>query len=193
MSAATASASTCSTSTGARLAAEPAPDLVAVGRIGPARGVRGDVFVEPWTDDPAARFAAGAMLRTEPIEAGPLTVEVTNFAGSKLVVHFAGVDHRTAAARLHGVQLMVPASERAPLDDPDEFYASDLIGLMARTVAGAELGPVRDVVNLAGAEYLVLESEGHEQLVPFVTAIVPTVDIARGLVVLEPPEGLFEL
>ncbi|MFN2518683.1 MAG: ribosome maturation factor RimM, partial [Jatrophihabitantaceae bacterium] len=44
---------------------EPDAELVAVGRIGPARGIRGDVFVEPWTDDPAARFAAGSTLRTQ--------------------------------------------------------------------------------------------------------------------------------
>ncbi|MFN2518480.1 MAG: ribosome maturation factor RimM, partial [Jatrophihabitantaceae bacterium] len=154
---------------------------------------RGDVFVEPWTDDPASRFAPGSVLRTEPVEAGPLTVEVANLGGSKLVIHFAGVDDRAAAEVIHGARLLVPAAERPVLEDPDEFYASDLVGLMARTVSGAELGPVRDVLNVAGAEYLVLDADGRERLVPLVAAIVPTVDIAGRVVVIDPPEGLFDL
>ncbi|PZS27713.1 MAG: ribosome maturation factor RimM [Pseudonocardiales bacterium] len=174
------------------MVADPDDELVAVGRIGPPRGVRGDVFVEPWTDDPTERFAAGSVLRTDLTEAGPLTVESANLGGSKLVLHFVGVDDRTAAEALHRVRLMVPTSARPPIDDPDEFYASDLVGLIARTEAGTEFGPVRDVVNLAGAEYLVLNVDGREQLVPFVAAIVPTIDVAGGVVVIDPPEGLFD-
>jgi 16S rRNA processing protein RimM len=175
------------------LTADAGAEIVAVGRIGPARGVRGDVFVEPWTDDPGRRFAAGSVLHTEPAEAGPLTVEAANVGGSKLVIRFAGVADRGAAEALRGVRLVVPAADRPVLDDPEEFYASDLVGLIARTVTGAELGPVRDVLNLAGAEYLVLDVGGGERLVPFVVAIVPTVDVGAGVVVIDPPEGLFDL
>jgi 16S rRNA processing protein RimM len=170
-----------------------AAELVAVGRIGPPRGIRGELFVQPWTDDPDTRFAAGAVLRTEPADAGPLTVESSSSAGGKLVVHFAGVTDRTAAEALRGVRLMVPAAERPPIEDPDEFYATDLIGLAARTVTGEQLGPVRDVLNAAGADYLVLEIDGRERLVPFVSAIVPTVDLPGRTVVIDPPEGLFDL
>jgi 16S rRNA processing protein RimM len=168
-------------------------ELVAVGRIGPPRGVRGDVFVEPWTDDPDARFAAGTALRTDPAESGPLTVESSSTAGGKLVVRFAGVDDREGAQRLRGIRLVVAATERAPLEDPDEFYATDLIGLSTSTVTGQELGAVRDVLNVAGADYLVLEIDGQERLVPFVSAIVPTVDLDAGRVVIDPPDGLFDL
>jgi 16S rRNA processing protein RimM len=175
------------------LTADAGAELVAVGRIGPARGVRGAVFVEPWTDDPEHRFAVGSVLHTDPAEAGPLTVETVNLGGAKLVVQFAGISDRTAAEALHGVRLVMPAAERPALEDPDEFYASDLVGLLARTVTGVQLGPVRDVLNLAGAEYLVLEVDGGERLVPFVAAIVPLVDIAGGRVVVNAPDGLFEL
>jgi 16S rRNA processing protein RimM len=168
-------------------------DVVVVGRIGPARGVRGDVFVEPWTDAPDERFAPGAVLGTEPAAAGPLTVDSANAASGKLVVHFAGVDDRPAAEALRGVQLVVRAADRPDLDDPDEFYDSDLVGLSARTLDGAELGPVKDVVHAAGASYLVLDMSGQERLVPFVAAIVPTVDVRAGRIVIDPPAGLFEL
>jgi 16S rRNA processing protein RimM len=170
-----------------------AADDVVVGRIGPARGVRGDVFVEPWTDVPDERFAPGAVLRTDPPDAGPLTVEAMSSAGGKLVVRFAGVTDRDAARALRGVRLVLAASARPPLADPDEFYDTDLVGLRARTVAGADLGPVREVLHAGGADYLVLDVGGTERLVPFVAAVVPTVDVAAGLVEIDPPTGLFEV
>jgi 16S rRNA processing protein RimM len=174
------------------VSAEPG-DLVVVGRIGPARGVRGDVFVEPWTDAPSERFAPGTTLRTDPESAGPLTVEASSLASGKLVVHFAGVEDRPAAEALRGTQLVVPAAERPALDDPDEFYDTDLVGLAASTVDGTELGSITDVVHAGGASYLVLDIDDRERLVPFVAAIVPTVDIAGRRVVIDPPDGLFDV
>jgi 16S rRNA processing protein RimM len=172
---------------------EAPDDLVVVGRIGPVRGVRGDVFVAPFTDAPEQRFAPGSVLRTDPESAGPLTVASSSSASGKLVVHFEGVDGRPEAEALRGVQLVVPAGERPALEDPDEYYDTDLIGLTARTVGGDELGPVSEVIHVGGADYLVLAMDGREQLVPFVAAIVPTVDITGGTVLVDPPEGLFDL
>jgi 16S rRNA processing protein RimM len=168
-------------------------DLVVVGRIGPVRGVRGDVFVAPFTDAPEERFAPGMVLRTDPPAAGPLTVASSTSASGKLVVHFEGVDGRPEAEALRGVQLVVPAAERPPLEDPDEFYDTDLIGLAARVVDGSDLGPVSDVIHVGGADYLVVQMDGREQLIPFVRAIVPTVDLASRTVLVDPPEGLFDV
>ena len=169
-----------------------ADDLV-IGRVGPARGLAGQVFVVPFTDAPEQRFAPGAVLRTDPPHRGPLTVESSSFAGPKLVVRFEQVSDRIAAEALKGTHLVIDAGERPELDDPDEFYTSDLIGLAVTTVAGEDLGTVEDVLDIAGSDYLVLTVEGAERLVPFVAAIVPTVDIAGGKVVIDPPEGLFDL
>ena len=71
--------------------------------------------------------------------------------------------------------------------------ADDIRGLAAHRVDGAPLGPVVDVVHAGGADYLVLDLDGQERLVPFVSAIVPAVDLAAGTVTIDPPEGLFEL
>lgn len=166
---------------------------VVVGRIGPARGVRGEVFVAPFTDAPDERFAPGSVMRTDPVDAGPLTVTAMSLAGGKLVVRFAGIDDRGAAQALRGVRLVMAASGRPSLEDPDEFYDTDLVGLRARTVTGADLGPVREVLHAGGADYLVLDVGGAERLVPFVAAVVPTVDLAAGIVEIDPPEGLFDL
>jgi 16S rRNA processing protein RimM len=165
-------------------------DVVAVGRIGPPRGVRGDVFVEPWTDTPEERFAAGAVLRTA---AGPLTVEASAITGGKLVVRFAGTADRSGAESLRGRELYVAAADRAAIDDPDEFYDTELVGLQARLPGGEALGPVTDVLHAGGASYLVVDVAGRDRLVPFVAAIVPTVDLDAGVAIVDPPEGLFEL
>jgi 16S rRNA processing protein RimM len=168
-------------------------ELIAIGKIGPAHGNRGEALVEPWTDAPELRFAAGTVLLTNPESAGPLTVESHRFQGDRLIVQFAGVEDRDAIAALRATQLLIPATARPPLDDPDEFYDSDLIGLRAVSPAGVAFGDVLEVVHLAGAVYLLLRVEGVERMVPFVAEFVPEIDIAGGQVVVDPPDGLFDL
>jgi 16S rRNA processing protein RimM len=168
-------------------------DLVAVGKIGPAHGLRGEVIVAPFTDQPDERFAPGAVLVAEPGDAGPLTVESARWQGKRLVVRFAGVVDRSGAEALRGTDLLIPAADRPDLDDPDDFYDTDLIGLAAATVDGRVLGPVRDVVHAPAADYLVIDVDGQDRLVPFLAAMVPSVDVAGGKVVIDPPEGLLDL
>jgi 16S rRNA processing protein RimM len=190
-SAARASASTSSTSTATDLVQVTGDALVTVGRIGKAHGLRGEVSVEPWTDDPEERFRVGVRFT---IAAGPaLTVAHARAHSGRWVIGFVGVEDRTAAEALRGTELLLPASARPAIEDPDEFYDSDLIGLAARTVGGAALGPVTDVVHGPGGDYLVLTIEGTERLVPFVAGIVPNVDLAAGVAEIDPPEGLFDL
>jgi 16S rRNA processing protein RimM len=110
-----------------------------------------------------------------------------------MVLRFAGVVDRAGAEALRGVRLVIPASARPPIEDPDEFYVSDLVGLEVRTAGGTVVGPIQQVVDIAGADYLVLSIDAVERLVPFVAAVVPTVDLAGGFVVIDPPEGLFDL
>ena len=168
-------------------------ELITVGRIGKARGVKGHAFVMPYTDDPEVRFAVGSVLETDPAAAGPLTVASRSDASGKLVLSFVGVDDREAIEALRGVMLVMDRSARPVLDDPDDFYTSDLIGLAARTTQDRDLGPVTDVIDIAGTEYLVLTVDGVERLVPFVSAIVPEVDVSGGTILIDPPDGLFDL
>jgi 16S rRNA processing protein RimM len=167
--------------------------VVAVGRVGKAHGIRGDAFVEPWTDAADERFRPGAQLGTEPADRGPLTVESARDHSGKLVVHFAGLDDRNAVEALRGTVLLVPAAARPVIDDPDEFYDTDLIGLAVRTVTGRQLGPVIDVLHSPGGSLLAIDVAGREVLVPFRTEFVPTVDLAAGIAEVDPPDGLLEL
>ena len=178
------------------MAADPASrddDLVAVGAVGAAVGVRGEVTIVSWTDDPDLRFAVGSVLVTDPADSGPLTVASSRSQGAKLVVRFDGVDDRNAAEALRRTQLFVSAATRPQLSDPDDFYDTDLVGLSAVDPAGEPLGTVTAVEHGAGGDRLVVTRDGHDHLVPFVSVIVPRVDLAAGRVVVDAPEGLFEL
>ena len=174
----------------------PAPDpgLIVVGRIGRPQGIKGEVTVEVRTDDPDDRFADGAVLQADPPERGPLTVEGARQQGKFLVVAFAGVLDRNTAELLRDTMLLVPIADLPPLADDDEYYDSQLLGLAAHLADGSSVGQVADVLHLPGGDVLVVRREsGAEALVPFVRAIVPTVDLAAGRLLVTPPPGLLEL
>jgi len=87
----------------------------------------------------------------------------------------------------------VPLADLPELDDPEDFYDHQLVGLTARSTDGTVLGEVA-AVRHEGADLLVVRRpEGGEALIPFVAAIVPTVDLDGGYLVVDPPEGLLEL
>ena len=168
------------------------PLRLVVGRIGKAHGIKGEVTVEVRTDDPDARFAPGSALVTDPPERGPLIVARTGRSGQITLLHLDGVDDRDAAEALRGTLLQVDADELPALDDEDEFYDHQLVGLRVTDAAGAELGTVTDVLHPPASPVLVVtRPEGSEELVPFVAAIVPEVDLSRGVAVVDPPDGMF--
>jgi len=178
---------------------------VTVGRIGRPHGVRGDVVVGVRTDEPELRFARGSRLDTDPVGVGPLTVAGHRWHSGELLVRFAEIADRTAAAELGGTWLLVDSAALGALDDPDEFRDADLVGLTVRTVDGAVVGTVADVLH-HGQDVLAIDPVGvagpagqagpvgtGQILIPFVKAIVPEVDIAGGVLVVDPPEGLLNL
>jgi 16S rRNA processing protein RimM len=161
---------------------------VVVGRIGRPHGVKGEVSVEVRTDEPDRRFADGAVLRTQTPRGGAphgpgrpttLTVEGTRWHQSRLLVSFAEVTDRTAAEALRGLALATDVDAAEVPDDPEEFYDHQLVGLAAVTTDGAPVGEVTEVVHGTGQDLLALRTpEGREVLVPFVSALVPVVDLS---------------
>lgn len=164
-----------------------------VGRVNRGHGVGGQVLVDVRTDDPDARFAVGTSLLTDPPERGPLVVATAHRHSGRLVVGFDGLTDRTAADGLRGTVLLVESADLPATGNEDEFGDYQLIGLAARTVGGAPLGQIADILHGAGNDLLVLQREGEQLLVPFVRAIVPTVDLAAGVVLVDPPDGLLDL
>jgi 16S rRNA processing protein RimM len=195
--------STSSTPTGAERGAlndpyDPSPDTVVVGRIGRPHGVRGLATVEVRTDDPDDRFAPGTQLRTDPPERGPLTVVDKRWHSGTLLLQLAApsgevYESRETVDSLRNTMLLVPVAELPEIEEPDAYYDHQLVGLRAELPDGSVIGEVTGVRHEAQDLLVVRRSEGGEALIPFVAAIVPTVDVTAGLLVVDPPEGLLEL
>ena len=165
---------------------------VVVGRIGRPHGLRGEVTVQVTTDDPDERFASGAVLGTDPASRGPLTVVSMRRSGPVLVLGFDGVADRNAAEALRGTSLTLDASLLPVPDDPEEFYDHQLVGLTVVDQAGTVLGTVTEVWHPPAAPVLAVERpDSSQELVPFVSAIVPIVDLEGGRLVVDPPDGMF--
>lgn len=166
-----------------------------VGVVVRAHGLRGELVVEVRTDSPRERFAPGAVLTARHSGAadGTLTVEAARAHSGRLLVRFVEVADRDAAEALRGTRLLVDAAALPPPGDPDEFHVHQLEGLRAELPDGTAAGTVREVVHGPGGELLVLaRPDLPDALVPFVRAIVPTVDLDAGRLVLDPPEGLLD-
>ncbi len=166
-----------------------------VGRISRPHGVRGELTVEVRTDDPEMRLAAGAVLATEPAAAGPLTVSRARWHSGRLLLSFDGVADRDAADQLRGTLLVVDSEELEDIADPDEFRDHQLIGLAVFGPGGERIGEVSDVLHYGQDLLVVAGAEaraGTEIMVPFVSEIVPEVDLARGRIVIDPPAGLLD-
>lgn len=165
---------------------------VDVGRIGKPHGIRGEVTVEVLTDVPQDRFAAGAAFVTEPAGRGPLTVATARWNKEILLLGFEEVLDRNQAEALRGTRLVFE-TDSAPETDDDAWYEHQLIGLAAR-VGSEEVGKVVALTPMPAQDLLVVKTAtGEEVLVPFVTEIVPEVNIEGGFIRLTPPGGLFEV
>jgi 16S rRNA processing protein RimM len=166
-------------------------DRILVGVIGAPHGVRGALRVKPYTADPQALASYGPLASEDGVLT--LAVESARLQGDMLVVQFAGVTDRDAAASLTGTRLYVPRA-RLPEPEPDEFYHADLIGLRLEDRAGTGLGTIAAVMNFGAGDLLEVKPAGGGATVylPFTRAFVPDIDLAGGRVIAEPPEGLFE-
>jgi 16S rRNA processing protein RimM len=166
-----------------------------VGRIVRPHGVRGELAVDVRTDDPELRLAVGAVLATEPAASGPLTVLRTRWHSGRLLVTFTGIEDRNGAEGLRGVLLLVDSAELEDVTDPDEFRDHQLIGLAVVDPDGEHVGDVSDVLH-AGQDLLVVSGSGKragaEIMIPFVSAIVPEVDLDAGVLRIDPPPGLLD-
>ncbi len=162
-------------------------DYVVVGRIGPAHGLKGEVFVEPRTDEPGRRFAAGQTLLTP---TGSLTVATSRTHSGKLVVRFEEVDGRNAAEGVRGTELTCRIDPDQMPEDPEEFYDHQLIGLRVETTDGEHVGELERIEHGAAQDLLVIRAPEREILFPFVSAFVPEVDVRGGRIVIDDRPGL---
>ena len=158
-----------------------------MGRIGAAHGIKGEVRIQSFTEEPMALAGYGPLATGKP----GLTVEIegARLAGSVLVARLRGVTDRTGAERLNGVELFVDRDRLPPAKDDDDFYHADLIGLEARLSDGTVLGKVTAVPNFGAGDLIEVRDprSGDTYLYPFSKAAVPEVRVADGYLVIDPP------
>ncbi|MFU0558912.1 ribosome maturation factor RimM [Gardnerella vaginalis] len=174
--------------------------LLRVCRIGKAQGLKGEVTVQVFTDEPYNRFEPGNVLYTKDGER-EFTIEASRTFKNRWILLFEQSLNRNDAEALNGLELYTKAQSAEELEQENAWYIKDLIGLSAHIcknnslgVAPREIGKVVDVVD--GAQSLLkirlLEPVGDDKtaLVPFVQALVPEVNLKEKYLTLDPPGGL---
>jgi 16S rRNA processing protein RimM len=168
-----------------------------VGRLTKAHGLKGGLKLELYTDDPDRRFTPGAQFTLQVPDDSPWAGKSIELAelrwyNSHPVAFFAGIDDRDGAETLVKAILWVEADTDETTGDDDAWYDHQLVGLTVLR-DGVAVGTVARVDHLPAQDLLAIDTpERGEVLVPFVSALVPAVDIAAGTVTVTPPTGLFE-
>jgi 16S rRNA processing protein RimM len=158
-----------------------------MGRIGAAHGIRGDVRIVSFTEDPMALAGYGPFDTNRP----GLVVEIASArpGGSTLIARIKGVFDRTAAEQLNGVELFIDRDRLPATGDEDDFYHADLVGLEARLTDGTVIGKVHAVPNYGAGDLIEVRDprSGDTFLYPFTKAAVPEVHLKDGYLVIDPP------
>ncbi|MFP1676382.1 ribosome maturation factor RimM [Gardnerella sp. Marseille-Q9691] len=176
-------------------------DLLRVCRIGKAQGLKGEVTVQVFTDEPYERFEPGNMLCTADGE-HEFVIERARTFKNRWILLFEESQNRNDAEALNGLELYAPAEDSQELAAENAWYIKDLVGLQARLCEENQLGmqacTIGKVVDvLDGAQSLLkirlnnpVDNDNKTALVPFVEALVPEVDVDEGYLTIDPPGGL---
>ena len=165
---------------------------VCLGRAIGARGLKGEVRIKTFTEDPLAIGAYGPLQD----EARTRQFEISNVQTAKdgVVARLKGVSTREQADALKGVEFYVDRDRLPDVEDDSTFYFEDLIGLVAINENGSALGQVVAVQNFGAGDLLEVRpaTGGATVLVPFTREIVPDIDKEAGWLLMLAPEGIFE-
>ncbi|MBN9316680.1 MAG: ribosome maturation factor RimM [Devosia sp.] len=165
----------------------PSDGRLLVGRIGAAHGIKGEVRVQSFTEDPLALVSYGPLMTNK---AG-LTIRIlaARTTTNVLVARIEGVNDRSAAEKLNGVELYIDRALLPEIDDEDDFYHADLLGLRAQLADGTSLGTVSAIPNYGAGDILEVRDErsGDTFLYPFTKAVVPEIRVRDGYLVIAPP------
>lgn len=160
-----------------------------IARLGKPHGIKGEFTVEVRTDRPEDRFIPGHTYSTDP-DVGELTLKSARWHRDRLLLAFDEISDRTQAEEVRNILLLSDQEEEE--EEDDAWYLEDLVGL--RVFEGeTQVGEIVDVTNGMAQDLLHMKHvSGHEVLIPFVTPIVPEVDVEAGWVRVTPPAGLLD-
>ena len=160
---------------------------VCVARIGAAHGVRGEVKLWSFTEDPAAVAHYGPLETQDGTRC--FEIEALRAAKDHFVARIAGVSDRDAAEKLRNIELYIPRARLPKIEEADTFYHADLVGLDAVTPAGARVGIVHALHNFGAGDIIEIAPAGGGDplMLPFNETTVPKIDVAARQIVVVPP------
>lgn len=170
-------------------------EILHVGKIVGAHGLKGEVKVLPYTDDPARFKQLNECLLVSEDEKNrtPTQAESARFLQDLVLLKLRGIDDRTAAEGLRGLLISVKREQAMPLA-PDTWFVCDLVGCQVYDEQHGWLGELRDVLQHGASDlYVVAQPERADLLVPVLKSVLKKVDLDRRRVDVSLPEGLFEI
>lgn len=160
---------------------------ILMGTIGAAHGIKGEVRIASHTQDPEAIADYGPLDTNRP--GLTITIEQARLQKTVLIARLKGIRDRNAAELLNGVELYVDRGRLPEIEDEDDFYHADLIGLDARLENGVSIGAVSAIYDHGAGDILEVRDprSGDTFLYPFTRPVVPTIEISKGFLVIAPP------
>lgn len=168
-------------------------DLVLMGRVSGAFGVRGEIKVFSFGRGPEAFQRAGQIyVGPNPESARPLVLTGLREHGGRLLISAREVQSREQAAGLGGQWVYLPQASLPPLAE-DEYYWYQLKNALVLDARGRELGRVKEIGDLGAHDLLLVQApDGKEALIPVVEGVVLAVKAGEGRIIVDPPPGLLE-
>ncbi|MBN1998642.1 16S rRNA processing protein RimM [candidate division KSB1 bacterium] len=169
------------------------PDYIVIGQIIRAHGIHGEVKVLPHTDHPERfKLLDRVFLTIDEVNRTPYFVQNIRLGSRYIIVKFKDVNTPEHAGHLRKAFLEIPRQECLPLED-GKYYYFELIGLDVITKSGDKVGYVENILNYPANDIFVVQDGKKEYLIPDVPSIVEKIDLDRGLIIINPVDGLFDI
>jgi len=162
---------------------KPPQNPILLGVVGGAHGIKGEVRIKSFTEDPTDIKAYGPLFDAK---GNKYTIRTARIQKNVVVVTINEIADRNGAELLNGTELFVDRSA-LPEDDEDEFYQSDIVGMAVESVDGVAIGTVIAFHDFGAGEVIEIKPErGSSVMIPFSEAAVPDIDVERRVMIVEP-------
>lgn len=162
-----------------------------IGRFGRPRGVSGEIYITPATDDPARFTELREIIIVGPDQRRTVSLNKAAVIGGRPVVKIEGIESREEAAKLTGLSIEIPIERLRPLPD-GRYYQFDLVGCRVAGVDGTDYGVIEEVMFYPASDlYRIVSERFGEVLFPAVDRYVIRIDIDGKKIIIDPPAGLF--
>ena len=159
-----------------------------IGQIVNTHGLRGDLKVMPWCDDPTVFDELAYVI----IDETEYNIEKSRMQKNMVLLKLEGIDNINEAEKYRNKILTVPREEMGDLPE-GTYYICDLLGCSVETVSGRKLGKIVDIIKTGSNDVYVVEDDGKKQvLIPVIDEVVKSVDIEERMIVIEPLKGLID-